>query len=173
MVTIPFGIIGAMFGHLLLGFDLSMMSLFGIVALSGVSVNDAIVLIECVNTHLAGGMPMREAIWRAGVRRFRAIFLTSATTVVGLAPLILEQDVQAQFLVPMAVSLGAGVTCATLLTLILIPCLLLILNDIRRMSHWFWHKRWPSRESVEPSSPYYHEAQTASEGAAKTLPVSA
>lgn len=173
MVTIPFGIVGAMFGHLLLGYDLSMMSLFGIVALSGVSVNDAIVLIECVNTHLGSGMPLRESIWRAGVRRFRAIFLTSATTVVGLAPLIIEQDVQAQFLVPMAVSLGAGVTCATLLTLILIPCLLLILNDIRRASHWFWHRRWPSREEVEPSSPHYHEGQTEPENAGKTLPASA
>lgn len=150
MVTVPFGIIGAFFGHLALGFDLSMMSLFGIVALAGVVVNDAIVLVECVNMLVAEGMPFREAIWRGGVRRFRAIFLTTATTVGGLAPLILEQDIQAQFLIPMAVSLAAGVAFATLLTLVLLPCLLLILNDIRRVGHWIWHHRWPTREEVEP-----------------------
>ena len=150
MVTVPFGIIGAFLGHLALGYDLSMMSLFGIVALAGVVVNDAIVLVECVNMLVASGMPFREAIWRGGVRRFRAIFLTTATTVGGLAPLILEPDIQAQFLVPMAVSLAAGVAFATLLTLILLPCLLLILNDFRRVSHWFWNRRWPTREEVEP-----------------------
>jgi multidrug efflux pump subunit AcrB len=150
MITVPFGIIGAFLGHLALGFELSMMSLFGIVALAGVVVNDAIVLVECVNMLVAAGMPFREAIWRGGVRRFRAIFLTTATTVGGLAPLILEPDVQAQFLVPMAVSLAAGVAFATLLTLILLPCLLLVLNDLRRASHWIWYRRWPSREEVEP-----------------------
>lgn len=172
MATIPFGIIGAMFGHLFLGFDLSIMSVFGIVALSGVSVNDAIVLVECVNTNLASGMPLREAIWRAGVRRFRAIFLTSATTVVGLGPLIMERDIQAQFLVPMAVSLGAGVTCATLLTLVLLPCLLLILNDFRRVAHRLLHNEWPSREAVEPSSPHFHEGRKGSLHVGKILPAS-
>src|SRR5690606_14011159 len=129
----------------------SMMSMFGMVALSGVVVNDAIVLIECINTLLAGGMPVREAIWRGGVLRFRAIFLTTISTVGGLTPLILEKDIQAQFLVPMAVSLAAGVAFATLLTLLLIPCLLLILSDVRRLFYFLYHQKWPTREYVEPA----------------------
>lgn len=155
MVTVPFGIIGALLGHLILGYNLSMMSMFGIVALAGVVVNDAIVYVECVNDQVAKGMPFREAIWRAGVRRFRAIFLTTATTVGGLAPLIMEQNIQAQFLVPMAVSLAAGVAFATLLTLVLLPCLLLILNDFRRTLYWLWNHKWPTREAVEPARKRY------------------
>lgn len=151
MVTVPFGIIGAIFGHLLMGYNLSMMSMFGMVALSGVVVNDAIVLIECINNFIATGMPVREAIWRGGVRRFRAIFLTTISTCGGLTPLILERDIQAQFLVPMAVSLAAGVAFATLLTLVLVPCLLLILNDIRRLMYFVWFEYWPGREEVEPA----------------------
>ncbi|MCF6287251.1 MAG: efflux RND transporter permease subunit, partial [Candidatus Hydrogenedentes bacterium] len=155
MVTVPFGIIGAIFGHLLLGYNLSMMSMFGMVALSGVVVNDAIVLIECINGNIAAGMPMREAIWRGGVRRFRAIFLTTISTVGGLTPLIMEKDIQAQFLIPMAVSLAAGVAFATLLTLILIPCLLLILNDLRRTFYFVLYHTWPTREAVEPARSRY------------------
>ncbi len=151
MVTVPFGIIGAILGHLAMGFNLSMMSMFGMVALSGVVVNDAIVLIECINGYIARGMPLREAIWQGGVRRFRAIFLTTISTCGGLTPLILEKDIQAQFLVPMAVSLAAGVAFATLLTLILIPCLLLILNDFRRLFYYFIFQAWPAREDVEPA----------------------
>jgi len=157
MITVPFGIIGAIFGHLFLGYNLSMMSMFGMVALSGVVVNDAIVLIECINVLVAQGMPFREAIWRGGVRRFRAIFLTTFSTVGGLTPLIMEKDIQAQFLVPMAVSLAAGVAFATLLTLILIPCMMLILNDIRRLFYWLWFQQWPSREAVEPARKRYME----------------
>lgn len=155
MITVPFGIIGAILGHLLLGYNLSMMSMFGMVALSGVVVNDAIVLIECINNFVARGMPIREAIWRGGVRRFRAVFLTTISTVGGLTPLIMERDIQAQFLVPMAVSLAAGVAFATLLTLILIPCLLLVLNDLRRFLYWTLRRRWPSREEVEPARTRY------------------
>ena len=152
MVTVPFGIIGAILGHILMGFNLSMMSMFGMVALSGVVVNDAIVLIECVNGYIARGLPLGEAIAQGGTRRFRAIFLTSISTCGGLTPLILEQDVQAQFLVPMAVSLAAGVAFATLLTLLLIPCLLLILNDLRRISYYIVFNRWLSREELEPAT---------------------
>ena len=174
MVTVPFGIVGALLGHLLLGYNLSMMSMFGMVALSGVVVNDAIVLIECINGLVANGMPFREAIWRGGVRRFRAIFLTTLSTVGGLTPLIMEKDIQAQFLVPMAVSLAAGVAFATLLTLILIPCLLLILNDMRRLRHWVWNGRWPTREEVEPARTRYLEDHPApiSAGTHETLPAS-
>jgi multidrug efflux pump subunit AcrB len=152
MLTVPFGIIGAVLGHLVMGEFVTMMSLFGIVALAGVVVNDAIVLIECVNTFLSKGMPFFEALPRAGARRFRAIFLTTASTVGGLAPMIIETDFQARFLVPMAISIAAGVLFATLLTLVLIPCLLAILNDLRRL--WVYARTgvYPDPNSVEPAS---------------------
>ncbi|WP_028583615.1 efflux RND transporter permease subunit [Desulfogranum mediterraneum] len=153
LFTIPFGIIGAVFGHLLLGYDLSMMSIFGMVALTGVVVNDAIVLIERINENLAQGMDFFEAVKQGGRRRFRAIFLTTLSTVGGLAPLIMETDMQAKFLIPMAVSLAFGVAFATVLTLALIPSLLAIVNDIRRGLVRLRSGRWPlSREEVEPAA---------------------
>ncbi len=152
MLTVPFGVIGAVLGHLLRGVEVSLMSLFGIVALAGVVVNDAIVLIEAYNTNIAKGMGVREAIVEAGKRRFRAVFLTTLSTVGGLTPLILETDLQAQFLIPMALSIAAGVAFATLLTLLLIPNLLLVLNDARRFVHFLVKGRWPeTRASVEPA----------------------
>jgi multidrug efflux pump subunit AcrB len=151
MFTVPFGIIGGILGHLLLGYDLSMMSVFGMVALSGVVVNDAIVLIERINENIAEGMPFFEAIRAGGARRFRAIFLTTISTVGGLMPLIVETDLQAKFLIPMALSLAAGVTFATVLTLALIPSLLVILNDFRRMIHRWRYGVWPKQEAVEPA----------------------
>ena len=152
MFTVPFGIIGAVFGHLLLGYDLSIMSIFGMVALTGVVVNDAIVLIERVNENFACGMPFFDAILKGGARRFRAIFLTTLSTVGGLAPLIMETDFQAKFLIPMALSIAAGVAFATILTLVLIPSLLAILNDLRLLVHRLKHGRWPRRLAVEPAS---------------------
>ncbi|HHP7233910.1 MAG TPA: efflux RND transporter permease subunit, partial [Desulfobacterales bacterium] len=152
LVTVPFGIIGAVFGHLLLGFDLSIMSIFGMVALTGVVVNDAIVMIERINENLAGGMRFKDAIFAGGRRRFRAIILTTLSTVGGLAPLILETDLQARFLIPMAVSLAAGVAFATCLTLVFIPSLLGILNDFRLLAYRWKHGSWPQRrEHVEPA----------------------
>ena len=151
MFTIPFGFIGAVLGHLLLGFDLSIMSIFGMVALTGVVVNDAIVLIERVNENIAAGMPFFEAVSTGGGRRFRAIFLTTVSTVGGLAPMIMEQDLQARFLIPMALSLAAGVAFATLLTLVLVPSLLAILNDLRLADHRFRRGCWVLREEVEPA----------------------
>jgi multidrug efflux pump subunit AcrB len=109
--TVPFGIIGAVMGHMLLGYDLSIMSIFGMVALTGVVVNDAIVLIERINENIAEGMPFFDAILNGGARRFRAIFLTSLSTVGGLAPLIMETDLQAKFLIPMALSSPACWRC--------------------------------------------------------------
>jgi len=150
MFTIPFGIIGAIIGHLLLGYNLSMMSIFGMVALSGVVINDAIVLIERVNENLSGGMKLFDAIIQGGARRFRAIFLTSISTVGGLAPLIVETDMQAKFLIPMALSVAGGVVFATGLTLILIPSLLVIMNDFRRIIVKGISGTWPTREEVEP-----------------------
>ncbi len=153
LCTIPFGIIGAIVGHLLLGYSLSMMSVFGMVALSGVVINDAIVLIERVNENLAGGMKLFEAIIQGGARRFRAIFLTSISTVGGLAPLILETDLQAKFLIPMALSVAGGVIFATILTLVLIPSLLVIVNDFRMLVVKVWSGEWVTRESLEPRAP--------------------
>jgi multidrug efflux pump subunit AcrB len=152
LFAIPFGIIGAVCGHLLLGYDLSIMSIFGMVALTGVVVNDAIVLIERVNTNLSEGMPFLEAIVQGGRRRFRAIILTTVSTIGGLAPIILETDFQAKFLIPMALSIAAGVAFATLLTLVLIPSLLVILNDLRRLPPRLLTGAWPPREAVEPAA---------------------
>jgi multidrug efflux pump subunit AcrB len=152
LFTVPFGIIGAVIGHLLLGYDLSMMSMFGMVALTGVVVNDAIVLIERINENFAEGMPFHEAVKKGGARRFRAILLTSFSTIGGLAPLILETDMQAKFLIPMALSLAAGVAFATVLTLVLIPSLLTIANDLRRLRARISCGQWLSREELEPAS---------------------
>jgi multidrug efflux pump subunit AcrB len=127
-----------------------MMSVFGMVALSGVVINSSIVLIERVNTNLSAGMDLFEAVVQGGARRFRAIFLTTISTIGGLAPLIVETDMQAKFLIPMALSVAAGVAFATLLTLILIPSLLIIVNDVRRLIYRLYHGTWPEREAVEP-----------------------
>lgn len=151
MFTVPFGIIGAVIGHLLLGYDLSIMSIFGMVALTGVVVNDAIVLIERINENIAAGMPFFEAILSGGARRFRAIFLTTISTVGGLTPLIIETDLQAKFLIPMALSIAAGVAFATVLTLVLVPSLLALLSDARLLVHRLRHGHWPKRVDVEPA----------------------
>lgn len=151
MFTVPFGIIGAVIGHLLLGYDLSIMSIFGMVALTGVVVNDAIVLIERINENIAEGMPFFEAILNGGARRFRAIFLTTISTVGGLTPLIMETDLQAKFLIPMALSIAAGVAFATILTLVLVPSLLALLSDARLAVHRLRHGYWPKRVEVEPA----------------------
>jgi multidrug efflux pump subunit AcrB len=150
--TIPFGIIGAIFGHMVLGVDLAMMSAFGIVALTGVVVNSAIVLIDRINKNLAEGMPLFEAVKAGSARRFRAIFLTTVSTVGALMPLILEKNLQAQMLIPMAVSIAAGVLFSSALTLVLIPSLLIIMNDLRLFIHRLWHGWWPTREEVEPAT---------------------
>ncbi len=150
--TIPFGIIGAIAGHLLLGVDLAIMSAFGIVALTGVVVNGAIVLIDRINKNLAEGMPLFEAVESGSARRFRAIFLTTVSTVGALLPLIMETSLQAQMLIPMAVSIAAGVLFSSALTLVLIPSLLIIMNDLRRLVSYMWHGTWPTREEVEPAS---------------------
>lgn len=151
MLTVPFGICGALYGHILLGYDITMLSIFGLVALAGVVVNDAIVLIECVNGYVAEGESFYEAVRRGGSRRFRAIFLTTITTVGGLAPLLLEKDHQAKMLIPMAISLASGVAFATILTLFLVPCALCILNDIRRLLYFMLHGVVPTPEEVEPA----------------------
>ncbi|TFH21501.1 MAG: efflux RND transporter permease subunit, partial [Myxococcales bacterium] len=129
MSAIPFGIAGAVWAHYLLSMDLSFMSLLGIVALVGVVVNDSLVLVDYVNRRRREGAGTREAAQNAGIDRFRAILLTSLTTFAGLIPLLLERSLQAQFLIPMAVSLGFGVLLATGVSLVLVPCVYVIIDD--------------------------------------------
>jgi multidrug efflux pump subunit AcrB len=133
MSAIPFGIVGAVLGHLIMGFDLSMLSGFGIVALTGVVVNDSLIMIDLINREKGQGGSIEEVIRASGMRRFRPILLTTLTTFLGLMPMILETSLQARFLIPMAISLGFGVVFATAITLILVPCLYNILVDVKRM----------------------------------------
>jgi len=133
MSVIPFGIIGALLGHYLMGLPISILSIFGILALSGVVVNDSLVLVCRVNDLQDEGKNLHEAVSLAGGDRFRAILLTSLTTFFGLAPLLLETEVQAQFLKPMAASLAFGIVFATVITLFLLPILFLIVNDVRKL----------------------------------------
>jgi multidrug efflux pump subunit AcrB len=133
MSVIPFGIVGAILGHMLLGMYLSILSLMGMLALIGVVVNDSLVLVDYVNRRRAEGVSTMDAVRTAGVARFRAVMLTSLTTFAGLAPLIFEKSTQAQFLIPMAVSLGFGVLFATLITLVLVPINYIILDDLTRV----------------------------------------
>ena len=133
MVSIPFGIVGAVLGHLLLNYSLSLISLFGVVALSGVVVNDALVFIDFANQRRRAGMALIDAVHSAGIQRFRPIILTTLTTFFGLMPMIVETSRQARFLIPMAISLGFGILFATAITLLIIPSLMLILEDIRNL----------------------------------------
>ena len=129
MCAIPFGIIGAMAGHLIMGYSLSVMSLFGVVALSGVVVNDSLVLINLTNTKVRQGEAVTQAVRYAAMQRFRPILLTTLTTFGGLMPMILETSRQARFLIPMAISLGFGIVFATFITLVMVPCFYLLLED--------------------------------------------
>ena len=135
MFCIPFGAVGAVFGHLLMGYSVSLMSLLGIVALSGVVVNDSLVLIDCANGLSRAGKCAHDAVLDAGTSRFRPIMLTTLTTFSGLAPMILETSRQARFLIPMALSLGFGILFATVITLIMVPAMYMILEDAQRKLH--------------------------------------
>ncbi len=126
MSVIPIGIIGAVIGHVLLGFPISFFSFFGIVALTGVVINDSLILMDMINRLRNQGEELADAILKAGQRRFRPIMFTTLTTCAGLAPIILEKSLQAQFLIPMAISLAAGVVFATMITLVLVPSLYVI-----------------------------------------------
>lgn len=136
MSAIPFGLVGAVWGHLLLGLDVTMMSMFGLVALSGVVVNDSLVMVDLINRERARNSSLDDAVRAAGVGRFRAVILTSLTTFLGLSPLILEKSFGAQFMVPMAVSLAFGVVFSTGITLIMVPTAFLILEDLKRGARW-------------------------------------
>jgi multidrug efflux pump subunit AcrB len=129
--VIPFGVIGAVIGHLLLGYDLSLMSLMGIIALAGVVVNDSLIMVDYANRQREDGLSAFEAIKRAGIRRFRPIMLTTLTTFGGLAPIILETSNQANHLIPLAISLGFGIVFATSILLLLVPSLYMIFEDVQ------------------------------------------
>ena len=130
MCAIPFGLVGAVMGHLLMGYSLSVISMFGIVALSGVVVNDSLVMIDFANRRRKRGLSAPEDIVDAAQQRFRPILLTTLTTFGGLAPMIFETSRQARFLIPMAISLGYGIVFATLITLILVPVFYMIIEDL-------------------------------------------
>ena len=140
MSAIPFGIIGAVAGHIIMGYEMTLISMFGIIALSGVVVNDSLVLIDSVNRARAAGASPTEAVVAGALRRFRPILLTSLTTFFGLAPMIFETSVQARFLIPMAVSLGYGILFATFVVLLIVPSLYLVLDDLTGVARWLWGK---------------------------------
>ena len=130
LVAIPFGIVGAVLGHMVLGYDLSLISLMGVIALSGVVVNDSLIMIDYANRN-RGDDSAFDAILQAGVRRFRPIMLTTLTTFGGLVPIIFETSLQAEYIIPMAISLGFGILFATAINLVLVPCIYVILDDIK------------------------------------------
>jgi len=146
MAVIPFGLVGAFGGNVLMGQGLSMMSVFGVVALAGVVVNASLILVHYINTRRKLGVSLEEAVKDAGVARFRPIVLTSLTTFVGLTPLLLERSVSAQFLIPMAISLAFGVAFATVVTLFIVPSAYMILEDLKNLL-----RRWVGREDPTDS----------------------
>jgi multidrug efflux pump subunit AcrB len=149
MSVIPFGFIGAVIGHWIMGVTMTILSVLGLMALTGVVINDSLVLVDFINQrHRTGGESLYSAVKRAGVVRFRPVMLTSLTTFMGLTPLLMDQSSSAQFLVPMAISLGFGILFATMITLILVPTNILIADDIRR----FFKRRTASiRDAVTTS----------------------
>ena len=140
MISIPFGVIGALWGHIIMGYDMSMMSMLGIVALSGVVINDSIVLIDATNRYRREGMSAHDAVIAGAMRRFRPILLTTLTTFFGLVPMIAEESIQAKFLVPMAISLGFGILFTTYVIIIVVPSIYLIVEDFKRIFAWVFNK---------------------------------
>jgi len=138
MTVIPAGVMCALLGHGLEGKPVSLFSAWGIIALIGILVNDAVVMLDTYNRYLREGMSIRDAAYEAGRSRFRPIVLTSITTVAGLYPLIMEDSFQAQFLVPMAISVAHGLLWGTLFTMFFMPPMILFYNDVRRVWAWMW-----------------------------------
>lgn len=151
ILIIPLGLVGAVIGHVIIGIPLTILSVWGIVALGGILVNDSIVFVAAINRRLAAGEELISAVHAAGVSRFRPILLTTLTTAAGLMPLILEQSRQAQFLIPMAASLAFGLLIGTIFTLGVLPAGFACINDIRRGWTWLWTGRWKQKESLEPA----------------------
>ncbi|MDP6425133.1 MAG: efflux RND transporter permease subunit [Planctomycetota bacterium] len=153
MCIIPFGLVGAIAGHLVAGLDLSFMSLIGAVALTGIVVNDSLVMVDFVNRSRREGMGLRQAVAESGVVRFRPIMLTSLTTCAGLTPMLLEHSLQAQFLIPTAVSLAFGVLFATIVTLVLVPCGYWVLDDLRRVFSTLYGRAGSQHDGLLESQP--------------------
>ena len=149
LIMVPFSLIGVGWGHWIHGFPINVLSFLGIIALIGIVVNDGLVLISKFNSLLKEGMPFEQALEEAGKSRFRAIFLTSLTTVAGLSPLILEKSRQAQFLIPMAISIAYGLIIGTVLTLVMLPMLLSVGNRCVQYVIWLWEGKKPAREAIE------------------------
>lgn len=145
----PISLIGVALGHYIHGFPINILSWLGIIALIGIMVNDGLVLIGKFNTYLKEGMTYNEALVQAGKSRFRAIFLTSLTTIAGLAPLLLEGSRQAQFLKPMAVAISYGIGIATVLTLVMLPLLLSVSNSVKVFIKWMLTGKKVTNEEVE------------------------
>ena len=152
LMVVPVGIFSALLGHGIVGKPFSTLSVWGVVALVGILVNDAVVMLDQFNKNLSQGLPIKKAVLKAGKSRFRAIILTTITTVAGLYPLILEKSFQAQFLIPMAISVAYGVLFGTIILLIYFPPLILYFNDIKRTKKWIWEggKTPPRWSEVEP-----------------------
>jgi predicted RND superfamily exporter protein len=146
---IPFSVIGVAWGHYIHGFPINVLSALGIIALIGIMVNDGLVLIGKFNSYLREGMNFDDALYEAGKSRFRAIFLTSLTTIAGLAPLLLEKSRQAQFLKPMAISISYGIGIATVLTLLMLPLLLSAINTAKANIAWLKTGEKVDKEAVE------------------------
>ncbi len=154
LMMIPLGWLGSLWGHGIEGIPVSILSAWGMVALSGVIINDAVVFLQKYNSNLREGMKVKDALYNAGISRFRPIMLTTITTTVGLYPIILETSFQAQFLVPMAVSLAYGVMIGTGFILMFFPVLILVLNDLRRLVFGWWYGRKMKPEEVEKAVIY-------------------
>lgn len=151
ILIVPFGFIGVGWGHWIHDSTVSLLSFFGVIALIGIMVNDSLVLVSAYNNLLKEGKLVKEAIYEAGISRFRPIILTSVTTVAGLAPLILEKSFQAQFLVPMAIAIAYGLVVATYTTLVVLPVGLLSMNHLRVNMRWLWSGKKPMSNTVEPA----------------------
>lgn len=138
LLAVPFGLVGAVLGHLMMGYPFTMLSMIGLVALTGIVVNDSLILVDFVNKGRAEGTLLRDAVIEAARRRLRPILLTSLTTILGLAPLLMETSFQARFLIPLAISISFGLAFATVLTLVLVPSIYLIAEDVKRAVRWVW-----------------------------------
>lgn len=151
MLAIPFGGIGVVWGHFVMGFSLTFLSTIGFVALTGIVVNNSLILVEFANAARRDGMDLRSSLIAAGTQRLRPVVLTTLTTVCGLAPLLAEQSFQARFLIPMGIAIGGGLLSATVLTLFVLPANIVIIDDIRRGLHYCWHGESPEARAARLS----------------------
>ena len=150
-ILIPFSLVGIAWGHFLQGYIVSMLSVFGMIALMGIVVNDSLVFVNAMNRLLKAGKKFEAALFEAGISRFRPVLLTSITTIAGLAPLMFETSHQAQFLSPMAISVAYGLMFGTFLTLLMLPSLLVAFNRIKISLYGFVSRKKFNAEEVEPA----------------------